>query len=205
LHAATNALAQLKDSVGQIPEGQDFPRPALESVKEAENLAGILGYSHILVYRWRGGTLEGSFQFQTKDEPEKIELEVAKRARLFFDKDRTFDPRAVSGVIMIAGKGRKDFITDYLVEIQINVQMASKGEQAQKGPLGTITSRGTSYTLTGSIGAAKAGINYPPAPARSYTATALEISFGSGDATKKDYQPTKYRFCELKVITEGGK
>src|SRR5947209_3938586 len=75
------ALANLQDSLLPIRKGEDYPRPALEFVPEPGKVANFLDYNYIHVYRWRGGTLEGSIQFQTEAEPMKLDLEVTKHAK----------------------------------------------------------------------------------------------------------------------------
>src|SRR5438105_1834066 len=55
-------LANLWDAQLPIRKGEDFPRPALQYVPEADKLANFLDYNFIHVYRWRGGILDGFVQ-----------------------------------------------------------------------------------------------------------------------------------------------
>jgi hypothetical protein len=141
-------FANFKNSLKPILDGEDFPRPALE-FENVDRVADFLGYSSIHVYRWRGGTLEGWVQFQTEAEPVKLDLEVSKYAKKYVLKDQPYDPRAVSGEIMIAVKTRKDKIrtSDCLVGIRYWVKRKD----------GTI---GSSYTLSGAIEGDKAKTNW---------------------------------------------
>jgi hypothetical protein len=136
--------ANFKNSLKPIRDGEEFPRPALE-FENLDKVGEFLGYNSIHLFRWRGGTLEGWVQFQTEAEPVKLDLEVSKNAKRFVLKDQIYDPRAVSGEIMIAVKTRKDKITisDCLVGIRYWVKRKD----------GTI---GSSYTLSGAIDAEKA-------------------------------------------------
>ena len=197
-------LANLEAELGRVPTGEVFPRPALEYVKDIEILNSI-GRDRVQLYRWRGGILEGWIQFQTGDSPAKKDIEVLKKVQeIAADPDyKAFDPRAVSGLIMIALKTRTDFdtamknksfITDCQVTISLTVGHPTKKE-----------SRGTGYTFSGSIDATKAVIDYPPSPGYFQRGTAVESYFGSGNPEKKEYQVKKFRFYELKVSTEAGK
>lgn len=147
--ADKNQLAALKEARGEIPEGEIYPRPALESVAIPPMVADLLDYNSIHVYRWRGGTLEGWVQFQTDTAPVKQDLQVSEHAKKYVHPiGQPYDPRGVSGQIMIALKRRKDTglfgMSDCLVGIEYSVRNPKDN-----------TGIGSSYTLAGAIDASK--------------------------------------------------
>ncbi len=203
------------DFLGKAREGEVWPRPGMAPVPELKELANSLGFQSIHVYRWHGGTLDGWVQFQTEAEPVKRDfLEYAKHAKAMGGEN--FDPRAVSGVIAIAFKARKDEpdISDCIVAISQTVESVGKAEKLEgKEASGdrwhaTITTKGgstTTLTFSGAIDARKAGIRSPPGSATSwdnkFSGDKFALWFGTGEIDESK----KFQVFELKLSPERGK
>jgi len=189
------------------PIQEDFPPPALESVPEMDGQAKFLGFESIDVYRWRGGTLEGWIQFDTEAGPVKHELEVTKIAKVVFaaSKDLPYDPRAVSGVVMIAIKKSTKDPSKRIYECVVNIKVvvAPKSNNAGQIPpvpaqliWGPMTGKASS-NISGEIDGSKHEVSFFSTSATGLGATGRL----SGDPkTKKTYQ-----VYELKVSADGGK
>ena len=188
----------LKDSLKPIREGETFPRPGLELVPEAGELADFLGFERVWVYRWRGGILEGFVRFNTEAEPVTQDLAVSKYiAERVFGKE-SYEPRAMSGIIMIALKrnGKNDgWGSDCVVRIQFMVQLVDKNGVPQP------SSNGTSYTLSGAIDLKKVGQN-PPGISGLGSAAGADVYLTAGSPGKDQ---RKYHFYQLKVSPVLGK
>ena len=201
----TDMTRNQADFLGKPREGEVWPRPAMMPVPELKDLANSLGFQSIHVFRWHGGTLDGWIQFQTEAEPVKHDfLDYAKNAKA--QSGENYDPRAVSGVIMIAFKARKDEpdISDCSVAIRQTVEKVDKNNVLLK------TGMTTTSTFSGAIDARKAGISTPPGSSQS---SPYRIDTHGSDSPVSNFAlyfeakplDKKFQVFELKLSPERGK
>ena len=190
------------------PKPEDYPRPALESVPEMDGQAKFLGFDSINVYRWRGGTLEGSVQFDTEAGPVKHELQVTKIAKQVFaySKDLPYDPRAVSGVVMIAIKKSTKDQSKKIYDCVVNIQVVVVPKSINAGQIPPVPGQVIWGPMSGKAGSTISGeIDGSTLGDLTWfsnvaTGSAVTGSIGGDPRTKKTFQ-----IYELKVSTDVGK
>jgi hypothetical protein len=78
---------------------------ALERSEDLESALQPLGFDEVRVFSWHGGLLNGKVHFQDGENIKPVDFNtLTNSVKKLFPKGTTFDPSAISGVLVIAIK-----------------------------------------------------------------------------------------------------